>query len=91
MTTYPPSPPTDDRATASQGRGETDPIEILHVEPSSRVAELLAAFADQAPDRFVVRSVDRVTAAMESVEDADCVVTEQRLPDGTGVELLGHV
>ncbi|MFD1569457.1 response regulator [Halorubrum laminariae] len=79
---------TDCSTLKPHSHDDSAPIEILHVEPSSRVAELLAAFADRTSDRFVVRSVDRVATALAAADGADCVVTEQRLPDGTGIELL---
>lgn len=66
------------------------PIDVLHVEPDPRSAELLASFAAHAGDRIAVRSVDGVAAALaavDGVDGVDCVVTEQRLPDGSGVEL----
>jgi DNA-binding response OmpR family regulator len=64
---------------------------LLHVEPDARSAELLAAFAERFADGFAVISVDEMGAALDAVDavDAvDCVVTEQQLPDGSGVELV---
>ncbi|MDZ5812700.1 response regulator [Halorubrum sp. AD140] len=63
-------------------------VVLLHVEPDARSAELLAAFADRFADRFAVRSVGRMAAALDAVDEVDCVVTEQRLSDGSGVELV---
>jgi len=61
---------------------------LLHVDPDARSAELLATFAERLADGFVVRSVNGMTAARQEIDAADCVVTEQRLPDGSGVELI---
>lgn len=65
-----------------------DPVVLLHVEPDAHSAELLAAFAERFVDGFAVRSVEGMGAALEALGAADCVVTEQRLPDGSGVELV---
>jgi two-component system NtrC family sensor kinase len=73
------------------------PITVLQVEPDAHSAELLEAFAARLTDRVRVRSVERVAEAVDAVETGvevdgervpvDCVVTEQRLPDGDGVDL----
>jgi DNA-binding response OmpR family regulator len=107
------SPPSDahadtneaaDRSAQSADRParETDrPITVLQVEPDARSAELLEAFATRLTERVRIRSVDRVAAAVDAVEEGvevdgervavDCVVTEQRLPDGDGVSLTGRL
>jgi DNA-binding response OmpR family regulator len=67
---------------------------LLHVEPDPRSAELLAAFADRSADGIAVRSVDGMRAALDAFDETDeidCVVTEQRLPDGSGVELVDRL
>ncbi|TKX56061.1 response regulator [Halorubrum sp. SP3] len=89
-----------DRAepTANESAAGADgPITVLQVEPDARSAELLEAFAARLTDRIRVRSVGRVAEAVDAVEGGvevdgervgvDCVVTEQRLPDGGGVDL----
>ncbi|WP_280588373.1 response regulator [Halorubrum sp. Boch-26] len=63
-------------------------VTLLHVEPDARSAELLAAFADRFADGFAVRSVDGTVAALDAVDAVDAVVTEQRLPDSSGVDLV---
>jgi DNA-binding response OmpR family regulator len=71
--------------------GSGGPAVLLHVEPDAGSAELLAAFAERFADGFAVRSVDGMGAALDAVDAAhgvDCVVTEQRLPDGSGIELV---
>jgi DNA-binding response OmpR family regulator len=85
-------PTANESATGPDG-----PITVLQVEPDARSAELLEAFAARLTDRVRVRSVERVGEAVDAVEvgaevdgervAVDCVVTEQRLPDGDGVEL----
>ncbi|SFR30727.1 response regulator [Halorubrum sodomense] len=89
-----------DRAepTANESAAGADgPITVLQVEPDARSAELLEAFAARLTDRIRVRSVGRVAEAVDAVEGGvevdgervgvDRVVTEQRLPDGGGVDL----
>lgn len=95
------SNPTPDRSESSadrSARADRDPIVVLQVEPDSRSAELLGTFARRLTDRVRVRSVDCASDATDAVEAGvevdgeraavDCVVTEQRLPDGTGVDLV---
>jgi len=50
----------------------------------------VAAFIEWKLDDVEIRSVDRLADAFGVVDDVDCVVTEHRLPDGTGVELVEH-
>ncbi|MYL15805.1 response regulator [Halorubrum terrestre] len=83
--------------TAGAAEARHAPITVLQVEPDARSAELLEAFAARLTDRFQVRSVGRFADALDAVETGvgvggervpvDCVVTEQRLPDGDGVAL----
>ena len=93
MTDFIHSPTTSDAQPDTHAPGR-DPAEgggslvLLHVEPDPRSAELLAAFAERFADGFAVRSVDEMGAALQAIDAADCVVTEQRLPDGSGVELV---
>ncbi|WP_281195547.1 response regulator [Halorubrum sp. F4] len=69
---------------------DTPPVEaeVLHVEPDTRSTEVFSAFLERFAEGITVRSVDRVSTAAAVIDDVDCVVTEQRLPDGTGIELL---
>jgi DNA-binding response OmpR family regulator len=88
-------PPTaSDAQTDTHGAAGDDPAEgeasvvLLHVEPDADSASLLAAFAEGFADGSAVRSVDGMAAALDAADAADCVVTEQQLPDGSGVELV---
>ena len=90
---------TDRAETTAAGTAEGGdaPITVLQVEPDARSAELLEAFAARLTDGVRVRSVDRFADALDAVETGvevdgervpvDCVVTEERLPDGCGVDL----
>ena len=82
------SPVASDGATTRTVDRGPAPLTVLHVEPDPRSAELLAAFAAHVGGRVAVRSVGGAAAALAAVDGADCVVTEQRLPDGSGVELV---
>lgn len=80
---------TDLSRTAGDDSAEDDgEIVLLHVEPDGRSTELLAAFAERFADGFAVRSVDEMGAALDAADAVDSVVTEQRLPDGSGVALV---
>lgn len=95
MTDHDPHSPTENAGpsqstdSAAETAGEDSaPIRVLHVEPDPRSTELLETFAARLSAGIAVRSVDGVEAAISAVDGADAVVTEQRLPDGTGVELV---
>lgn len=81
-----PTAPDDrtDTHTVGASTEDEDPVVLLHVEPDERSAELLTAFADGS----TVRSVDGMAGALAAADAVDCVVTEQRLPDGSGIELV---
>lgn len=76
------------RADIDAASEDSEPIDLLHVEPDRRSADLLKSFATHSPDPIAVRSVRGLEAALRAVADADCVVTEHRLPDGSGAELV---
>ncbi|EMA58573.1 response regulator [Halorubrum lipolyticum] len=78
-------------AGAGSVDGEPGRIDVLHVDPDPRSAELLATFAAHAADPISVRSVGRAEAALAAIDGTDCVVTEQRLPDGSGVALVDRL
>ncbi|TKX75806.1 response regulator [Halorubrum sp. GN11_10-6_MGM] len=85
--------PTADGAERDRGAQ----ITVLQVEADERSAELLEVFAARLTDRVRVRSVERLSDALDALDAGaeidgeevaiDCVVTEQLLPDGRGVEL----
>lgn len=96
------TPPFEARADANTAADrsatpEGGPVTVLQVEPDERSAELLEAFAGRLTDRVRVRSVGCFGEALDALRAGvavdgervavDCVVTEQRLPDGSGVDL----
>ena len=96
------TPPFEARADANAAADrsampEGGPVTVLQVEPDERSAELLEAFAGRLTDRVRVRSVGRFGEALDALRAGvtldgervavDCVVTEQRLPNGSGVDL----
>ena len=85
-----PTAPDDrtDAHTTGASTEDEDPVALLHVEPDERSAELLTAFAERIADGSTVRSVDGMAAALAAADAVDRVVTEQRLPDGSGIELV---
>ena len=86
-------PDADDVAVADSGADtdDSDDIALLHVEPDPRSAEVFSVFVDRLADEIAVRSVDGTAAALDAVDEVDCVVTEHRLPDGSGVELVDRI
>jgi len=93
MTNSTPSPiattaRTDTRIGVGDPTEGADPVVLLHVEPDARSAELFATFAEQFTEGFTVRSVDGMGPALDAADDIDCVVTEQRLPNASGVDLV---
>jgi CheY-like chemotaxis protein len=78
---------TDPRATRP-GPAEGRPATVLHVEPNPESAELLAAFLERFTPGLEVRSVRRASEAHDALADVDLVIAEQRLPDGSGLDLL---
>lgn len=96
MTDHTPSPASESPTTApsndpTESESGSGSIDVLHVEPDSRSAELLGTFCERVSERMRVRSVDHMDAALSVAETADCVVTEQRLSDGSGVELVARL
>ncbi|WP_435074222.1 response regulator [Halorubrum sp. HHNYT27] len=82
------SQPDTHTAAGDDSADDGGPVVLLHVEPDVDSAELLAAFVERFADRFTVRSVDKMAAALDARDAVDCIVTEERLPDGSGVELV---
>ena len=78
-------------AAAGSPTADDDPVVLLHVEPDARSAELLTTFAERFVGGFAVRSVGGTTAALDQIDAVDCVVTEQLLPNGSGVELVERI
>ena len=87
----------DDRAFSTRGIGRVavdggrrTGIDVLHIEPDPRAAELLTTFVAWAEEDVTIRSVDRVADALDHITDVGCVVTEQRLPDGSGIDIVAR-
>ncbi|MDB9235343.1 response regulator [Halorubrum ezzemoulense] len=88
---------TDRVETTVSEENREAPIAVLQIEPDARSAELFETFAERITDRVHVRSVKRLADGVDTIETGievggervavDCVVTEQRLPDGHGVDL----
>ncbi len=78
----------DSRTDGGDPARDGSSVVLLHVEPYERSAELLGAFAERFADGVAVQSVDGTAAALDAIDVVDCVVTEQRLPDGSGVKLV---
>jgi DNA-binding response OmpR family regulator len=96
--THQSDPAPDATAADRTETADSEPITVLLVEPDPRSAELFAAFAARADGRFRVNAVERLSDALDAVAAGvrrgdewvavDCVVTEHRLRQGSGVELV---
>jgi DNA-binding response OmpR family regulator len=94
-------PAPDTTATDRSETPEEEPITLLLVEPNSGCAELFAAFAARADGQFRVNAVGQLADALDAVAAGvkrddewvavDCVVTENRLQQGSGVELVSRL
>ncbi|SMO36227.1 response regulator [Halorubrum cibi] len=58
------------------------------MEPDPESTEVFATFLERFEPEVTVRSVGRISEARQKIGAVDCVVTEQRLPDGSGIDLL---
>jgi len=68
-----------------------DPVRVLYVD-DKEMASRTAASLERGDEQFTVERAPGVTAALESLsETIDCIVANQRLPDGSGMQLLKHV
>lgn len=72
---------------------EPDRIRVLHVDDDPDFLELAEQFLRRADDRFEVETAANVAAAKRllGASSVDCIVCDHELPDGTGLEFLGHV
>lgn len=83
---------TDDSSSDTDATAaDAEAIALLHVEPDPRSAEVFSVFVDRSADGIASRSVDGTAAALDAIDEVDCVVTEHRLPDGSGVELVDQI
>ena len=83
---------TDDSSSDTDATAaDAEAIALLHVEPDPRSAEVFSVFVDRSADGIASRSVDGTAAALDAIDEVDCVVTEHRLPDGSGVELVDRI
>lgn len=72
---------------------EPDPIRVLHVDDDPEFLELAERFLRRADERFEVETAANVATARRHLEGSalDCIVCDHELPDGTGLDFLGHV
>jgi len=70
--------------------GPTDQVTVLHVDDDPNFTELVAEFLEREEDRFDVRSVTDVSAALDVVEtgEVDCIVSDYNMPGRDGLEFL---
>ncbi|WP_439028442.1 ATP-binding protein [Haloarchaeobius sp. DT45] len=71
----------------------TGPIRVLHVDDEPAFLDLTTKFLERELPNVAVRSVRSVSAALESFDEfqPNCVVSDYRMPDAHGLELLDSV
>ena len=73
-------------------RGWDSPIRVLHVDDEPDVATLTAEFLEREDDRIDVVTATGASEALDLLdEEVDCVVSDQEMPELTGIELLERV
>jgi DNA-binding NtrC family response regulator len=72
-----------------------EPIRVLHVDDDPTFTDVTATFLGRESDQFEVVAAGRGVDALECLNGSggqiDCVVSDQDLPDMSGVELLEAV
>ncbi|WP_435362709.1 response regulator [Haloarchaeobius sp. DYHT-AS-18] len=71
----------------------TGPIRVLHVDDEPAFLDLTAKFLERELSGVEVRSVRSASAALEYIDSfrPDCVVSDYRMPDAHGLDLLESV
>jgi len=73
-------------------RGWDSPIRVLHVDDEPDVATLTAEFLEREDERIDVVTATGASEALDLLdEEVDCVVSDQEMPELTGIELLERV
>jgi len=73
-------------------RGWDSPIRVLHVDDEPDVATLTAEYLERESDRMEVVTATGASEALDLLdEEVDCVISDQEMPEMTGIELLERV
>lgn len=68
-----------------------DPIRVLHVDDETSVLDVTGRLLETKNDRLAVTSFPSTTAALERLEEADCIVADYLMPEMDGAELVARV
>lgn len=68
-----------------------EPIQVLHIDDESSVLEVTGRLLEANVERVTVSSFPTTTAALDRLQDADCVVADYVMPEMDGDELIGRV
>ena len=74
-------------------QGSDDTISVLHVDDEPDLSALLTAGMERESDRIRVSTEQSVDAGLARLreEDVDCVVSDYRMPERTGIDFLRAV
>ncbi|MGB9966050.1 PAS domain S-box protein [Halobacterium sp. CBA1126] len=71
--------------------GADEPIRVLHVDDDESFGELAGTYLERVDDAIDVATVTTTTAALDRLDDADCVVSDYDMPAQNGIEFLETV
>ncbi|MDG5777619.1 response regulator [Haloarculaceae archaeon H-GB2-1] len=71
----------------------SDPVRVLLIDEDPEVLDITETFLERADEGLDVTSVQRVTAALDSLDDDefDCVVSDYKMPKMDGLTLFEEV
>ena len=71
--------------------GSRERVRVLHVDDEADILEVTGRLVETHQERTVVESVGSVDAALDGLEEADCIVADYVMPGADGVTFLSCV
>lgn len=68
-----------------------DPIVVLHVDDDPQMRNLVKYSLERVNGAFTVRTADGPDAALDKLDDVECVISDYEMPGMNGLELLDEV
>jgi len=76
----------------NRGKGkDARGIKVLHIDDEEDFLNLSAEFMERENDRIDVVTTTEASEVLELIDGADCVVSDYRMPDADGLDLLKQV